>query len=253
MPAPSSDGPARVAVVTGAGRGIGRGIAASLLADGARVVIVDRNPDRAQETLAELGPGADAVIADVTDAGDVGRLAETVLERHGRWDVLVNNAAALRFGSVESTTEQDWDAVFAGCVRAAWLCMRAAVPHLRTGGAGRIVNLVSVAAQGAPSEDLIAYTAAKAAVVGLTTAAARELGPSGITVNAVSPGAVETEVWQRFPDPAALREARAAAAVVGRVGRPADIGEAVRYLASPAAGFVTGQVLVVDGGRTDKL
>jgi NAD(P)-dependent dehydrogenase (short-subunit alcohol dehydrogenase family) len=249
----SDDDPPRVAVVTGAGRGIGRGIAAALLRDGSRVIIVDRHPERAAASVAALGSGCESVVADIATAAGTALLAEEVLARCGRWDVLVNNAAALRFGSVESTTEDDWDAVFAGCVRSAWLCLRAATPHLRAAGGGRVINVVSVVAQGAPSADLVAYTAAKAALMGLTIAAARELGPDGITVNAVSPGAVETDAWQKFPDPDGLRRARAQAAVLGRVGTPEDVGEAVRYLASPSASFVTGQVLVVDGGRADKL
>jgi 3-oxoacyl-[acyl-carrier protein] reductase len=243
----------RVAVVTGAGQGIGRAAAQALLDDGCRVAIVDRHPDRAQETVAQLGDGAIAVVADVGDETAVAGLATEVVERLGRWDVLVNNAGALRFGTVEDTTLEDWQAAFHGCVTTAWLCMRAAVPHMRAAGGGRIVNVSSVVVNGGESTRLIAYTAAKAAVVGLTTSAARELGPDGITVNAVSPGAVRTDAWDKFPNAAELIARREATTARGRLAEPLEIGRAIAYLASPAADFVTGQVLLVDGGRTDKM
>ena len=242
-----------VAVVTGAGQGIGRATAAVLIQEGYRVAAVDRNQDRLDAVSAQLGERLLPVRADVGDEASVAGLAERVVGELGRWDALVNNAGALRFGSVEETTLDDWQQVFAGCVTTAWLCMRAAVPHMRAGGGGRIVNVASVVVQGAESKGLIAYTAAKAAVVGLTTSAARELGPAGITVNAVSPGAVDTDAFDKFPDPDALRAKRAATAVLGRLAEPEEIGRTIAYLVSPAAAFVTGQVLLVDGGRTDKM
>ena len=246
-------GGSRVAVVTGAGQGIGRGIAGVLAGRGYRVVVVDRNRDRAERVAAELGAErVTGLVADVGDEEQVEKLATTVVERLGRWDVLVNNAGALRFGGVETTTLADWDASFDGCVKTTWLCSRAAAPRLPT-GSGRIVNIISVVAQGAESRNLLAYTTAKTALVGFTRAAARELGERGITVNAVSPGAVETDAWEKFPDPDGLRAARAAVAAVGRIGSTSEIGEAVAYFAAAEAGFVTGQVLTVDGGRTDKL
>jgi NAD(P)-dependent dehydrogenase (short-subunit alcohol dehydrogenase family) len=247
------EGAPRVAVVTGAGQGIGRGIAAALIARGMRVAVVDRHPDRAQATAGELGPAAVPVVADLLDEDAVTAMAASVLEQLGRWDVLVNNAGTLRFGSVSATTGADWDAVFAGCVKTAWLCTRAAVDPLTASGDGRVINISSVVARGATSDGLIAYTAAKGAVEALTVACARELGAAGITVNAVCPGSVETPAWDRFPNPEGLRRDRAAMTVLGRIGRSDDIGAAVAYLASPEAAYVTGQVLVVDGGRADKL
>ena len=246
-------GDAPVAVVTGAGQGIGLAVSRVLLGEAYRVALVDRNPKRLEVATADLGEAALAVTADVGEERSVAAMAERVLEAFGRWDILVNNAGAIRFGSVESTTLEDWQATFSGCVTTAWLCMRAAVPHMREAGGGRVVNLSSVVVQGAESANLIAYTAAKAAVQGLTTAAARELGPDGITVNAISPGGVDTEAFDKFPDPDALRARRARSAVAGRLAQPEEIGRAVAYLASPGAGYVTGQVLLVDGGRTDKM
>jgi 3-oxoacyl-[acyl-carrier protein] reductase len=243
----------RVALVTGAGQGIGKAVVEVLAARGYGVAAVDRNPDRLERALAPIDGDVEGVVADVLDEAAIVAMTTQVLERFGRWDVLVNNAAALRFGGVETTTPSDWDAVFAGCVKTAWLCARAAVPQLRESGTGRIINFSSIVAQGGDSHEVLAYTAAKAAIIGFTTAAARELGPSGITVNAISPGAVETEAWQKFPDPAALKVKRSATAVIGRVAQPWEIGEAVAYLASLEAGFVTGQTLVLDGGRIDKI
>jgi 3-oxoacyl-[acyl-carrier protein] reductase len=243
----------RVAVVTGAGQGIGFGIARSLLADGLRVVVVDRHEDRVDRVLGELGRGASAIVADVTDADAVERLAAEMDEVFGRWDVLVNNAGAVRLGGVESMTPSEWDDVMVGCVKTAFLCTRAAAPRMRAAGAGRIINIASVAAHGSTSQDLAGYASAKAALLGFTKAAARELGPGGITVNAVSPGAVDTPSFDRFPDPDAIRAHRASQAVMGRLGTPTDIGAAVAFLASEAASFVTGHTLLVDGGRTDKL
>ena len=242
-----------VAVVTGAGQGIGRATAAVLIEEGYRVVLADRNQDRLDAAAGPLGERAVPMLADVGDEDAVAGLAERVGSELGRWDVLVNNAGALRFGGVEETTLDDWQQVFSGCVTTAWLCMRAAVPQMRAVGGGRIVNFASVVVQGADSNRLIAYTAAKAAVVGLTTSAARELGPAGITVNAVSPGAVDTGAFDKFPDPDALRARRASTSVLGRLAEPEEIGRTVAYLVSPAAAFVTGQVLLVDGGRTDKM
>ena len=240
-------------MVTGAGQGIGRAIAAALAADGLDVVVVDRNRDRADRVVAEIGPGATGFVADVTDEAQVARLGEHVVERFGRWDVLVNNAGYVLFGDVETTTVDAWDQVFDGNIKSQWLCSRAAAPHMKRQRSGRIICFSSIVALGAEGENLLAYTTAKAAVLGFVKAAARELGPYGVTVNAVVPGTVETDAWQKFPDPAGLREARSRVSILGRVAQPAELAAAVRYLASPEAGFVTAQALVVDGGRIDKI
>jgi NAD(P)-dependent dehydrogenase (short-subunit alcohol dehydrogenase family) len=142
----------RVAVVTGAGQGIGRGIAGVLAARGLRVVVVDRHADRARATADAIGLSVVPVVADLLDEDAVAAMAATVLERLGRWDVLVNNAGSLRFGTVAQTTSADWDAAFAGCVKTAWLCTRAAAGPLAASGDGRVVNVSSVVARGATSD-----------------------------------------------------------------------------------------------------
>lgn len=245
--------PDRVAVVTGAGQGIGRAVAEALAADGLRVVVVDRNADRAERTAAEIGAAALPAVVDVVDEAQVRRLGEEVIERFGRWDVLVNNAGRVLFGDVETTTVETWDRVFDGNIKSAWLCTRAAAPHMKRQRSGRVICFSSIVALGAEGEGLLAYTSSKAALLGFVKAAARDLGPHGITVNAIVPGTVETDAWQKFPDPAGMREARSRASILGRVAQPSELGAAVRYLASPEAGFVTAQALVVDGGRTDKI
>jgi 3-oxoacyl-[acyl-carrier protein] reductase len=242
-----------VAVVTGAGQGIGRAVAEALAADGLQVVIVDRNPDRGERVASEIGSGAVAAIADVTDEAAVARVAAQVMERFGRWDVLVNNAGKVLFGDVETTTVETWDAVFDGNIKSTWLCTRAAAPHMKLQRSGRVICFSSIVALGAEGEGLMAYTTSKAAVLGFVKAAARELGPYGVTVNAVVPGTVKTDAWQKFPDPDGLETARSAVSILGRVAEPRELARAVAYLASPDAGFVTAQTLVVDGGRIDKI
>lgn len=246
-------GDRRVALVTGAGRGIGRAVAAALAGRGDRVAIVDRHRDRAEQAASEVGGGALALVADLQDPEAISRMAEELLARCGRWDVLVNNVGALTLGGVEDTTLDQWRSTIDSCVTTAWLCIRAAVPAMRGAGGGRIVNITSVVVEGADSTGLLAYTVGKAALAGLTRAAARELGPDGITVNAVSPGAVDTERFDSFPDADARRAERAARTVIGRLAEPAEIAAAVAYLCSAEAAYVTGQTLVVDGGRVDKL
>lgn len=242
-----------MAVVTGAGQGIGRAVAMALADDGLQVVVVDRNPDRGLKAAEEIGRGSTAVTADVTDEAAVKRLGDDVTTRLGRWDVLVNNAGRVLFGNVETTDVPTWDAVFDGNVKSAWLCTRAAAPHMKEQRSGRVICLSSIVALGAEGENLLAYTASKAALLGFVKSVARELGPFGVTVNAVVPGTVRTDAWQKFPDPAGLEAARASVSTLGRVADPREVARAVAYLASPDAGFVTAQALVVDGGRIDKI
>jgi 3-oxoacyl-[acyl-carrier protein] reductase len=244
----------RTAIVTGASRGIGRAIAFALASEGAAVVVnYARNADAAREivhAIADAGGRAVACRADVSrpDAGR--RLVDCALRRFGRLDVLVNNAGHSARRSwqldLESLDERDWDRVMAVDVKGAMLCSKAAAPAMRKAGGGSIVNLSSSAAlQG--DETLLLYSAAKAGLAGWTRSLACALAPA-IRVNAVAPGSIATD-WIRDwklsrKDLNAIRRSTP----LRRIGTPEDIAHAVLYLASDDARYVTGQVLVVDGG-----
>ena len=235
------------ALVTGASGGIGRAVARRLAADGYEVVLNYRRDEKsARELLGELsrahGPGAASLArADVSDAAQVEEMFRTA----GNVDLLVNNAGIAQQKLFTDLTEADWDEMFAVDVKAVFLCCRRALPYMIREKRGCIVNVSSMWGQvGASCE--VHYSAAKAAVIGLTKALAKEVGPSGVRVNCVAPGVVETRMNAGL-DEEARRELREEIPL-GRFGSPEDIAAAVSFLASERAGFVTGQVLGVSGG-----
>ena len=235
----------RVAVVTGGGRGLGQGISLGLGAMGLAVAVTyHRQVETAHATVAALtaaGHLSRAYACDVAEAGQVQRLAEQVLADFGRIDVLVNNAGQATRSGTADLTEADWDQVVAVNLKGAWLCSRAVVPVMQRQGKGRIINITSIAGQ---TGGMIGphYAASKAGLMGLTRFMARELGPHGLTVNAVSPAGVPSDLLTQLGlPPNADRPVR-------RVGQPADVAAAVCYLASEEAGYVTGQELAVNGG-----
>ncbi len=240
----------RVALVTGASRGIGRAIAERLIARGDKVAVSYRvNHEMARQLGAAL-----AVQADMTDADQIRELASRVELELGPVEILVNNAGLLVRGDIEDGTLDDLEAMRKVNVDGLIHMTRAVVPHMKARGWGRIVNLTSIAAHGTAMAGTTFYAATKSAVSLLTRRFALDLGRHGITVNAVAPGFILTDMVtvSRSPDEVEkLSAAIAAKAMVGRVGTPDDIAHAAAFLTSEEAGFITAQVLTVDGGRTD--
>ena len=240
----------RVAIVTGGARGIGKAIALRCAAEGAPVVIADIDGGLAAETAAQieaLGWPALAVQTDVSAAESVSAMVEAALDRFGRIDVLVNNAAIVDLARQPSDliSEEEWDRVMLVNVKGPWLCVRAVLPAMREQRGGKIVNLSSdLILSGVPG--LLHYVASKGALTAMTRSLARELGPDGICVNAVAPGLTTTAAAMTHGQEAAERSIRTRA--IPRAQTPDDITGTVVFLASEASAFMTGQLLVVNGG-----
>jgi len=244
-----------VTLVTGAGAGIGRRIAEVFASRGSSVALLDRDESHLSDAVASInatGGRALALVADVTRSLDVRQAVERVTNDLGPIDVLVNNAGIVRLGSVTDTSEQDWDLVLDVNLRGVFLCSRHVLPGMVETGSGNIVNISSVAAaSGSPG--LAAYSASKAAVVNLTKQMAKDYGPAGIRVNCVLPGTIPTDMHRAFytdDESESTLEQWAQNKPLRRNGTPDDIAEAVAFLASDEANFITGVVLPVDGGAT---
>jgi len=236
----------RVALVTGAAQGIGRAIARTLGAAGAKVALCDV-VEQANEAVGEAGEGACYLRCDVTDREQVDGTVKAVVERMGGLQILVNNAGIAIDGLLLRAKPEDWDRVLRVNLDGAFNCTKAAAKHLlKAREAGRIVFISSVVGEQGNTGQ-VAYSASKAALLGVTKTLAQELAARGVTVNAVSPGFIETQMTRDHVQ-GERREQLLRAIPLGRIGAPEDIAEAVRFLCTPAAGYITGQVLRVNGG-----
>jgi len=238
----------RVAVITGASRGIGRSIALALAAKGATIVAVDMDQTSTEAVVAELqatGAKALAVVGNVTVSADVERMIDAAIEAFGRVDILVNNAGITRDGLLMRMKDDDWDAVLNVNLKGAFLCTRAAFKVMSKQRYGRIVNIASVVGQ-MGNAGQANYCASKAGLIGLTKSNAREMAKRNITVNAVAPGFIATAMTDALSDK--VRAELTAQIPLERLGSADDIANAVVFLASETAGYITGHVLSVNGG-----
>jgi NAD(P)-dependent dehydrogenase (short-subunit alcohol dehydrogenase family) len=248
--------PGKIAIITGAGSGIGHEAAVLFAAEGATVIVADRDGAAAQRVSDEImaaGGRAEAQVVDVSHEAGLKAMIEAVPQRHGRLDILVNNAGFGFAGTVVNTSEEDWDALMAVNVKGVFFGCKHAIPIMSRQGGGVIVNTASaVAAVGITNR--AAYVASKGAVASLTRAMAMDHVAEGIRINAVAPGTIETpyfaEIFARSNDAPALRAALEARQAMNRLGKPGEIARAMLFLVSDESSFCTGTTLFADGGWT---
>lgn len=239
----------KVALVTGAARGIGRAIALKLAGEGAIVIVnYGGSKEKAEETVGLIknaGGEAEAVLCDVSDFGACGELAKNILEKYGRLDILVNNAGITRDGLIMRMSEQDYDAVLNTNLKGAFNMIHHFTRSFLKQRSGKIINISSVSGV-MGNAGQANYSASKAGLIGLTKSVARELASRGICVNAVAPGFIATDMTENMPDSA--KDGLKSMIPMGRIGAPEDIAETVAFLAGSASDYITGQVICVDGG-----
>lgn len=236
----------QVALVTGASRGIGLAIASELAAAGARVVVLDLAEEEAQAAAAGLpGSGHTGYLCDVTDSTALEAVVEAVEADMGAIDILVNNAGITQDNLLIRMKDEQWDRVLEINLKGAFLAIRAVVKGMIRRRSGRIINIASVVGL-MGNRGQANYAASKAGLIGLTKSVAREFASRGIICNAVAPGYIETGMTEVLGE--AARQALTAQIALGRLGKPEDVASVVRFLAGPGAGYITGQVIVVDGG-----
>jgi len=239
----------RVAIFTGSGRGIGRAIALRLAEAGANVVVNDVGDmapaGEVVEEIRRLGQDSLVVPADVSQPDDVASLVDTTVEKYGKVDILVNNAGITRDQLIMRMSDDDWDKVLEINLKSVFLCSRAVLRHMMRQRWGRIVNISSIVGLiGNPGQ--ANYSSSKAGIIGLTRTIAKEVASRGITANAIAPGFIDTPMTQQLPEE--RRQAIMEQVPLGFLGTPRDVAEAVAFLASEEARYITGQVLTIDGG-----
>lgn len=237
----------RVAIVTGSGRGIGRAIALKLAEVGATVVVndIDETVEAVAEEIRAMNRQSLAILADVSSSSDVARLMETTKATYGKVDILVNNAGITRDQILVRMSDEDWDRVLNVNLRSVFLCSRAVLRQMIKQRWGRIISIASiVGVAGNPGQ--ANYASAKAGIIGLTRTIAREVASRGITANIIAPGFIDTEMTQRLEEK--RRQELMGHIPLGYPGSPRDVAEAVAFLASEEARYITGQILNVDGG-----
>src|SRR5215218_4257125 len=245
----------RVVIVTGAAQGIGRELARQFAAAGAVAVVADLDIDKAHGVVKEIhdaGGLAQAVEVDVADESSVAAMVDTVVERWGRVDVLINNAsifATIEKGPFDEIPLDQWERVLKVNVTGTYLCVRAVASHMRAAGFGRIVNISSDSVPRGVA-NYLHYVTSKSALIGMTNSLARELGSHGITVNCIRPGSVATEVERTVNPTAEIRERAASLQCIPRGMVPTDLVGIMIFLATPASAFITGQTIACDGGYT---
>jgi 3-oxoacyl-[acyl-carrier protein] reductase len=240
----------RIAFVTGASRGIGKGIALRLAKDGRHVVLVSRSEGPLSEVKAMIesgGGSAEVLTVDVGDAKAFAAALEGVASAHGRLDILVNNAGITKDGLVLRMSDEDWDTVLDTNLKSAFVATRAAARAMMKNRFGRIVNIGSTSGV-VGNAGQANYAAAKAGLMGLTKTIARELGSKGVTCNCIAPGFIETDMTSNLPQD--VKDGVTKMMAIKRLGTPEDIAAAVAYVTSDEAGFLTGQTIAVDGGMT---
>jgi 3-oxoacyl-[acyl-carrier protein] reductase len=238
----------KVALVTGAAQGIGRDIALALASDGADVAICDVNLEAAQKTAADIeakGKKSLSLKANVAVSAEVTSMMEQVVEKFGRIDILVNNAGITRDGLILRMKDEDWDLVLSINLKGAFLCAKAALKYMTKQRSGTIISIASVVGA-AGNAGQANYVASKAGLIGLTKTIAREYANRNVTANAVAPGFIETAMTQALSDN--VRQELARQIPMGKLGSSDDVANAVRFLASPWASYITGQVIHVNGG-----